>query len=668
MSEFNEYLERARVRQRRLYLVLMISVVAVFLVLFVMFSVMKVTTVEVLPAEASAIASIDLLTGAGFVVGKKVYTFTSGSSLSVAASGFRSAVVEMLPDKSGFLRVELTELPGRLRVVTRPPGETVRWLLDGKLLNISEVLETELMPGDYSLEIDSPYHEKKTIDIHLIRGEHKNLAIDLQPVQGEIEVLSIPEGMPVKIDGVTKGVTPINGQYIGGRYNIEIESADFEMIVDQVEVTNSAPKVLRNYRLQPKKAYLDIDLAPAGGDLLINGLKVEQVFPLAVDSTLPNTISYFRDGYFSESRTLTLAPGEKKRIAFNLGAEKGKVVINSSPSADVAVNGKPKGKTPLTLSLLAVKQNITLSQKGYRAVSRSVMPSSKKTTQVNVTLLDEQQAKLAEAKPRYKNTVGIELQLFTPSEFSMGAARHEKGQRANEFERDIVLTKPFYVGVREVTIEQYSRFRKPPVTPSPGNLPVTSVSWIEAAEYCNWLSGREKLSKFYEIKNGKLLGVNRTSNGYRLPSEAEWEWLARKAGRKSRTQFTWGNELVIPPATGNIADEAAKSSVSVYVPGYNDGYAQLAPVASFKPDKAGLYDMTGNASEWVHDYYSLVPPAEKTRETDPLGDEHGSNHVIKGSNWRSGTLTELRASFREGAISGRDDTGFRVARYLHGEQ
>lgn len=668
MNEFNEYLQRARVRQRRLYLVLITTVVAVFLLLSVLFSVMKVTTVDVLPAEASAIASIDLQTGAGFLIGRKVYTFTSGSSLSVSASGFRTAVAEILPNTGGFLRVELTELPGRLRVVTRPPGEKVRWLLDRKLLDVSEVLETELMPGDYSLEIDSPYHEKKTIDIHLSRGGYKNLAVDLQPVQGEIEILSIPEGMPVRIDGETKGSTPFNGQYVGGRYNIEIQADDFEMITDQVEVINSAPKVSRNYRLLPKKAYLDIDLAPAGGDLLINGLKVQQVFPLAVDSTVPNTISYFRDGYFSESRTITLAPGEKKKIAFRLNAEKGKVVINSTPPADVTVNGKAEGKTPLTLSLLAVKQNITVSRKGYRSVSRTVTPSSKKTTKLDVALLDEQQASLAEAKPRYKNSVGIEMQLFTPSAFRMGAARHEKGQRANEFERDIVLTKPFYVGVREVSIEQYSRFRKPPGTSSPGNLPVTSVSWLEAAEFCNWLSSQEKLSKFYDISNGKLVGVNSTSNGYRLPSEAEWEWLARKAGRKSRTLFTWGDELVIPPASGNIADETAKNSVSVYVPAYNDGYAKLAPVASFKPDKAGLYDMTGNASEWVHDFYSLVPPAVKTREIDPLGDENGSNHVIKGSNWRSGTLTELRASFREGAISGRDDTGFRVARYLHGGQ
>jgi formylglycine-generating enzyme required for sulfatase activity len=250
----------------------------------------------------------------------------------------------------------------------------------------------------------------------------------------------------------------------------------------------------------------------------------------------------------------------------------------------------------------------------------------------------------------------------------MGAARHEKGQRANEFVRNIELKKPFYAGLKEVTVNQYTKFRKWSGSAPSGNYPVTSISWLDAAEFCNWLSARENLRPFYVIGNGMLKGINKTSNGYRLLSEAEWEWLARKAGRKYQTIFTWGNEFVVPPASGNIADEAARSAVKRFVPNYNDGYEQIAPVGSFIPDKAGLYDLTGNVSEWVHDYYSLVPPIKATQEIDPLGDDKGTNHVIKGSSWRSGSLTELRASFRDGAVSGREDTGFRVARYLYGEE
>lgn len=667
MSKFSIELVRARRRQRRLYLVLVASVIVIAFMLFIMFKSMNVITIEVIPEEISGVAAIELQSGLGFLIGRKVYTFTETSSLSVSAQGFQTRIVEILSEKDKFLRVQLIELPGKLQVQTRPSTEATRWLLDDELVKVGKSLSTELMPGDYALQIDSPYHEKKTVDINLVRGDDKKLLIELSPVQGEIEVQSVPGDMPVTIDGEVRGNTPFSGQLDGGKYTIQIMADDYETITDPIEVTNRSSRVIRNYRLLPKKAYLDIALVPTGGDLLINGLKVDQVSPVKVDSIVSNTIVYFKAGYLPGSRTVTLAPGEKKNIAFNLSAEMGKVNINSSPVAEVLINGKTKGKTPLTLSLLAVKQKITLSQKGYRSVTKTVTPSSKKTTQIDVTLASEQQARLSEAKPKYRNKIGMELQLFVPSAFKMGAARHEKGQRANEFERDIVLTRPFYAGVTEVTVQQYSRFKKPPV-PSAGNAPVSSISWLEAAEFCNWLSSQEQLSKFYNINNGKLSGINKMSNGYRLLSEAEWEWLARKAGRKSQTKFTWGNEMIIPPGSGNIADESARSLVSVYVPDYNDGYAELAPVASFKPDQAGIYDLTGNVSEWVHDYYSLLPPAKKVKEVDPLGGERGTNHVIKGSNWRSGTLTELRASFREGAVKGRDDTGFRIARYLYGEE
>jgi len=118
--------------------------------------------------------------------------------------------------------------------------------------------------------------------------------------------------------------------------------------------------------------------------------------------------------------------------------------------------------------------------------------------------------------------------------------------------------------------------------------------------------------------------------------------------------------------SGNIADENARGQVSRYVPNYTDGHTELAPVGSYKPEKSGLSDLAGNASEWVHDFYSLVPPDNKIVELDPVGPRDGALHVIKGSNWRSGTITELRAAFRDGMATGRDDLGFRVARYLYG--
>jgi formylglycine-generating enzyme required for sulfatase activity len=91
-------------------------------------------------------------------------------------------------------------------------------------------------------------------------------------------------------------------------------------------------------------------------------------------------------------------------------------------------------------------------------------------------------------------------------------------------------------------------------------------------------------------------------------------------------------------------------------------------VGSFPPEISGLFDLTGNVSEWVHDFYSLQPPDRRQVELNPLGPEFGDSHVIKGSSWKSGTRTQLRAAYREGGSSGSDEIGFRIGRYLHGAQ
>jgi formylglycine-generating enzyme required for sulfatase activity len=76
--------------------------------------------------------------------------------------------------------------------------------------------------------------------------------------------------------------------------------------------------------------------------------------------------------------------------------------------------------------------------------------------------------------------------------------------------------------------------------------------------------------------------------------------------------------------------------------------------------------MAGNVSEWVHDVYSILPPRNEKISDNPLGEQQGAAHVVKGANWRAGTITTLRPAFREGLTDGRDDLGFRIGRYLYG--
>ena len=194
------------------------------------------------------------------------------------------------------------------------------------------------------------------------------------------------------------------------------------------------------------------------------------------------------------------------------------------------------------------------------------------------------------------------------------------------------------------------------------NFPVNNISWFEAATFCNWLSKKENLEEFYIFKKNKLIDFNSSSNGYRLLTEAEWEWLSRKANKKERTIFSWGDSFEIPENYLNIADESTRGAQRNFVKNYNDGSENVSEIGSYDKEISGLYDLSGNLSEWVHDYYTINFSENIVK--DPMGSKRGSSHVIKGANFSSGTLTKIRSSYRENGINGNDMIGFRIARYL----
>ena len=168
------------------------------------------------------------------------------------------------------------------------------------------------------------------------------------------------------------------------------------------------------------------------------------------------------------------------------------------------------------------------------------------------------------------------------------------------------------------------------------------------------------LPPFYAAEFGKVVGFNRQATGYRLPAEAEWAWVARhRPDNAELLHFPWGPALPPPARHGNYADRAAAHLVGRIIFGYNDNYAVAAPIGTFAPNAKGIFDLGGNAAEWTHDFYKHPPDPD----TGPLGPNQGEYHVIRGSSWMHGTVTDLRLSFRDYGIDGRRDVGFRIARF-----
>ena len=252
---------------------------------------------------------------------------------------------------------------------------------------------------------------------------------------------------------------------------------------------------------------------------------------------------------------------------------------------------------------------------------------------------------------------------MNPGSITMGSPKRESRRDINELQKKVKITKHFFISKNLITESQFKKFKK---STSASNLPVNNVSWIDAAKFCNWLSRKEGLDQFYIIKGDRLLYFNTKSNGYRLPTEAEWEYAAKSNNpTQGELIYAWGSDRQIRKLVGNIADQTTEGILANFVPDYDDGYLERSPVGSFRSNQNGLNDITGNLSEWVNDFYSIeiIDPSEIF--TDYIGPTVGTTHVIKGSNHYSSTPLQLGLSYRTYGNAENELVGFRIARWIY---
>ena len=133
----------------------------------------------------------------------------------------------------------------------------------------------------------------------------------------------------------------------------------------------------------------------------------------------------------------------------------------------------------------------------------------------------------------------------------MGAPRREPGRRANEAEKLIQLQRPFYFALTETSNKEYRQWKSEHNSSSIRGLsldlndqPVSNIAWQDAALFCNWLSEKENLPKFYNVVDDRVTSINWDSNGYRLPTESEWSWVA-KVTKLDQQKFSLGIVLHI---------------------------------------------------------------------------------------------------------------------------
>lgn len=245
--------------------------------------------------------------------------------------------------------------------------------------------------------------------------------------------------------------------------------------------------------------------------------------------------------------------------------------------------------------------------------------------------------------------------LISGGTFQMGSPEDEAWRLEDETQHTVTVSD-FYMSIYELTQAEYQEIMgENPSSFSGDDLPVENVSWLDAIRYCNARSEKEGLTPAYTI-DGQTITWNRSADGYRLPTEAEWEYACR-AG--TATPFNTENSISAEEANyyGHYPYEIEDNYFSQENLTTKPGEYRQTTVAvdSFSPNAWGLYNMHGNVGEWVWNYYGAY---DTETPDNPTGAMTGTLRVYRGGGWNDfaknmrsayrATLAEDKGSFNIG--------------------
>lgn len=284
--------------------------------------------------------------------------------------------------------------------------------------------------------------------------------------------------------------------------------------------------------------------------------------------------------------------------------------------------------------------------------------------------------------PKEKGTVANKGCPEVPSNMALvrgGTYMMGGGGYTDEKPHSVTLSD-FYIGKFEVTFEEYDAFCNATGREKPedsdwgrGRRPVINVDWYDAVEYCNWRSQQENLAPVYSIDKSRkdpnnldsnddekwTIFVNSTAKGYRLPTEAEWEYAAREGGKKVR--FGNGRDIINPSEINFDASASHKNEYSVV----GDCREKTVPVDDLSANSLGLKHMSGNVWEWCSDWYVEKYYSESGVARNPDGPISGSSRVVRGGSFEDEPFA-CQATYRFNWMpwNGANFIGFRVVRPL----
>ena len=605
-------------------------------------------------------------------LGERFLMLPGDYTIAAKLPGYRNLTesIQVGTDPDQNFNFDMIKLPGILAIESIPEVQVeifVDQVSVGKTPLVLDAIEAGLHDISLRTERYLPYDTEIMIEG---RRQTQQLKAELEPAWAEITFSSLPPDAAIYVDKLELASTPAVIEILEGTRRLSVKKPGYKVWQSELDVVHGEPQQLAEIILIKSDGKIAIRTRPPGVNVTIDQRYRGQT-PLSV--TLAPGTSYqvllSKAGYEQISQRIQVEPEEDLSLNLTLNPIVGEIRIRVQPAGgELFVDGSAADPSQL-LVLTASPHVLTIVKDGYATYQTTVTPQPGLSQQLLITLQTEAEARVAAIPQAIITSTEQTLKLILPDRLKMGAGRRERGRRSNETEKDILLTKAYYLGIHEVTNKHFKSFDPSHDSGVFGRSllnederPVVNIPWHAAVRFCNWLSEKDQLPVAYEQRNGVWQLISPTTIGYRLPTEAEWAWAARYAAGPTPSRFPWGAAMPPPRGSGNYADESAAGMVPYHIVGYTDSFRGPAPVGIFTVNELGIYDLAGNVSEWITDYYSVALVRDQLR--DPVGPDSGDYYVIRGSNYTSGRFSELRWTFRDYGSEARRDVGFRIARYV----
>lgn len=610
------------------------------------------------PEEIVEIVEIEKKKGTSLGFGDQFIVYSISAEYEFSSPGYRSELVKFTTESSQRRHhVELKPLPGYLTILVTDEFPTTVQINGEPQSNLNDV---PLEQGNYNIAVVREGHEITSQGIAIEGyGAEQQISFDLSRYQAFLSLQTMPPTATIELNSEPVGMGRYDGGVAAGSHDLSVYSKGYESRNFDLTLESGETYDLGTITLKPKLISVNVQTTPSNASILLNGDFIGEsdatftVVPLRTYELIVN-----KPGYRTHREMLSPRIGVSITRKINFEQETVNVNVTINPAGEVFVNGISRGRSPQSLDLYP-GDRIEAKQTGL-ATQSAIVDLKQGASQSMVFTLSEPSVhayKTAEPVTRVAGT--LELVRFPPLKFvkRTGSSQAES--------MTIELTRPFYLGATEVTVEAYQKF-KTNVTGSDVKQPITNITWNEAAQFCNWLSRQEGLSPFYLFdSNNFVKSTDRASLGFRLPSEAEWEAGAGYdwANAKVSEPFEWGSEPNVPLAFANLAGQELASQRATNLDNFKDNHKQMAPVKSYRPNFNGLYDMTGNAAEWVHDHFKTIRAV--AGGPDYLGPRTGFAHVVKGGSYLTTELANTEINSRDFSASRESEIGFRIARWIY---